>query len=114
MLKKILGKDISESKEEFKVWVSSLSKEQLIKEMLRKRGTKDAGSSDTEGENESKKDDKKGSSASKSGGDAWNTPNNDTAAWNSTPQADKNAGGNTWNGGGGGGGGEPNAPAGGW
>jgi hypothetical protein len=37
MLKKILGEDIKESPEEFQEWLSALSKEQLIAEMLRKK-----------------------------------------------------------------------------
>ena len=38
MLKKILGEDVKESKDEFKEWLNALSKEQLVEKMLRKKG----------------------------------------------------------------------------
>lgn len=39
MLKKILGEDIKESPEEFQEWLTALSKEQLISEMLKSKET---------------------------------------------------------------------------
>lgn len=57
MLKEILGEDIRESQEEFHEWLSALSKEQLIAEMLRKKES-GAWKSDDEIESDSKKGDK--------------------------------------------------------
>jgi hypothetical protein len=37
MLKKILGENIKESPEEFQEWLTALSKEQLISEMLKRK-----------------------------------------------------------------------------
>ncbi|KAE9981221.1 hypothetical protein EG327_006289 [Venturia inaequalis] len=61
MLKKILGEDIKESPEEFQEWLSALSKEQLIAEMLRKKESGAWKSDDGSGEDSdtgSKKTDK--------------------------------------------------------
>jgi hypothetical protein len=99
MLKKILGEDIKESKEEYKEWLSALSKEQLVAEMLRK---KEEGDSDGENGGE----DKKTGEQAQDGNAGWNNSNDNGGMgdWNN------NAGGD----GGGSGGNDVAPPKSGW
>lgn len=75
MLKKILGEAIKESPEEFQEWLSALSKEQLIAEMLRKKESgawkSDDGSGDESdlGSKEGGKDKEKRKEDNNGGGD---------------------------------------------
>lgn len=107
MLKKILGEDIKESPEEFQEWLSALSKEQLIAEMLRKKESgawkSDDGSGD-ESDAGSKKGDKEKDKGDNSGGENNGWGGDDAATggasggWNdsnqtTTPAADATA---TW------------------
>jgi len=120
MLKEILGEDVKETAEELKEWLSALSKEQLIAEMLRKKDAGNWDSDDSDGRKQKASGKANGSKAdSNSGG--WDSgvgrgQNNSANDWNA--EGDQNAtGGDTWNGGGGGGGsgsGEVAAPEGGW
>jgi hypothetical protein len=94
MLKEILGEDIGESKEEFKEWVRTLTREQLIAEMLRK----EASSWARDDENVTKKKEKKDKKMS---GDQHQGNN---GSWGNTDGGDTQAGGNyaggDWNNGG--------------
>lgn len=82
MLKKILGEDVKESPEEFQEWLSALSKEQLIAEMLRKKESgawkSDDGSGD-EGAAGSGKEKREGDKGGNSGGDNTSWGDGDAA-----------------------------------
>ena len=56
MLEKELGTEVKESKGEYKEWLSALSKEQLVAEMLRNKQKEDSDSDASAKKSETKKD----------------------------------------------------------
>jgi hypothetical protein len=89
MLKKILGEDIKESSEEFQEWLTALSKEQLISEMLK---GKETGAWKTEDGSDGSDVDSKQGIKDKKKGQKMNVGNGDHS-WSGTgPDADAGTG----------------------